>query len=275
MKHLPVGLIKGETLAEVWENAVVFVYQNGIDIPTHYDKPNSLPSKEATVTMYIKNALSEPMITKNFPGSIGDLEIYDWEINKSAHDHWITKEDDTRWSYSYSDRLFNYDGYINQMKTNVIPQLKSNWHSKRAQMITWSPSIDPTINHSPCMQRIWYRLTKHEDKLYLHMNIHFRSRDLFRAAFMNSYAFIQMQKNTANILSEELNKKVYVGSYLDSSDSLHIYSECFKDVEKEIEKYKLSSYKTRSWDSTSPMIQQLLLETRQKLEKDVDYMLSK
>ncbi len=102
----------------------------------------------------------------------------------------------------------------------IIKKLKKSPYSRRAQAITWRPLIDPFHNDPPCLQRIWMRIK--EEKLI--MQTTWRSRDLFRAWEANVNGMVRIQK----MVAEELN--VETGSYIDFSNSLHIYGNTISEI---------------------------------------------
>ena len=113
----------------------------------------------------------------------------------------------------------------------IIDALSKVTHTRRAQAITWMPTADPATDDPPCLQRIWCRLVADgADGFILNMNTHWRSRDLYKAWFMNVYALTDLQRTIAERISEKINKPVAVGRYVDISDSLHIYGSYFGDA---------------------------------------------
>lgn len=277
MQELPVITVNAVTIPEAWEKAVLEVWEYGMDIPTKYDATDDPPSKDASALIQVTRPLQEPMIHKNFPGGIDDLAIYTSEVVDGIHDHWVTPAGDTKWDYAYHDRLFNYHG-IDQIQECVINKLVDTYHNRRCQAITWQPDIDIDSEHSPCLQRLHFRLTKDcSDSYpvyYLHMTSHWRSRDLYQAWFMNTFAFVLLQTKIASKINEEIPEKVRVGSYIDFSNSLHIYGSDFGKVKPELNKMLTSSYVTRSWRFDEPIVQEIMGQTYALLEEDPDYMLS-
>jgi thymidylate synthase len=134
------------------------------------------------------------------------------------------------------------------------------------------PTADPQTDDPPCLQRIWCRLV--EDKggqMTLNMNTHWRSRDLYKAWFMNVYALTDLQRIIAEKISKKIGKPVTVGRYVDISDSLHIYGSYFNEATKEVEKMRKTSFTERAWESTHPAFEMMTLEARGKLSQDPDW----
>jgi thymidylate synthase len=274
---VPVISITADCLPEAWEKTVLAVWDSGLEVKTQYDKPEDPPSKDATVIITITDPFAEPRIHKNFPGGPAELEVYRQEVVDGIHDHWIDPAAG-KWTYTYHQRLFAYcPPVLSKVKgTNqvqyIIDTLSEVNHTRRAQAITWMPSVDTETEHPPCLQRIWCRLVAADNgTMFLNMNTHWRSRDLYKAWFMNVYALTDLQRVIAEEISRKINREVTVGRYVDISDSLHIYGSHFNDVGKEVEKMRQSPFTERSWQSTHPAFEMMTKEVREKLAKDPDW----
>ena len=289
---LPVISITAGCLPEAWEKAVLAVWDNGLEIKTQYDRPEDPLSKDATVMVTVANPFAEPRIHKNFPGGPEELEAYRQEVVDGIHDHWIDAAAG-KWTYTYHERLFAYSPVddirnpkarkpfkkVNQIQY-IIDALSKVTHTRRAQAVTWMPTADPATDDPPCLQRIWCRLVADPASpagsavasgYVLDMNTHWRSRDLYKAWFMNVYALTDLQRTIAQRISEKINKPVSVGRYVDISDSLHIYGSYFGDVSREVEKMRDGLFSRRAWESTHPVFEMMTAEAKEKLAKDPDW----
>jgi len=243
--NVPVLYAQGKSLAEAWENAVALLFKEGCRVATSYDKSGDPPSIEATMTYTVHEPLSEPMIHMCFPGGPADLEEYAMEVCEGIKDHWqrdIDDPDDERWEYTYHARIFAYNlpsgEVVDQFETCArrlagLDDPKTTF--KRSNQVSlWKPWEDPRWSSPPCLQRIWFRILPGGDgRLYLNMNVHFRSRDAYDAAFMNSFAFIRLMKMMRDRIVE-LNGSLdlVLGRYVDHSDSFHIYGAKLEEVRK-------------------------------------------
>ena len=282
--NMPVISITADCLPEAWEKAVLAVWDKGLEVKTQYDKPDDPPSKDATVIVTITDPFNEPRIHKNFPGGPEELEAYRQEVVNGIHDHWIDPAAG-KWTYTYHERLFSYCPVENIRDVDsprpfkkidqiqyIIDCLCAAGHSRRAQAITWMPTADQQTDDPPCLQRIWCRLLANEaGQLSLNMNTHWRSRDLYKAWFMNVYAITELQRIIAEQISARINKTVTPGRYVDISDSLHIYGSYFDDVAGEVEKMRQSPFTERAWQSTHPAFARWTAEAREKLAQDPDW----
>ena len=109
MNGIPVLTAEGEGIAQAWENSLIKLIAAGCDISTQYDKPGDPPSKDATMIMTVANPLGEPMIHRDFPGGLEDLQEYVLEVCDGIKDHCVRDPldpQDTRWEYTYHQRLF-------------------------------------------------------------------------------------------------------------------------------------------------------------------------
>lgn len=237
MNGIPVLHVEGDCIARAWENSLIELHERGSRIKTQYDKPEDPPSIDATMLITIHNPLAEPMIHKDFPGGPEDLQEYTMEVCDGIKDHLVRRPDDpedTRWEYTYHQRLFKYSppGRVptDQIAT-MCRKLAATPFTRRAQSITWQVWEDNDCYDPPCLQSIWCRITEEEGKSVLSMNVRFRSNDAYKAAFMNIFALVQLQRKIAGAVSEETGIPVELGRYCHLADSYHIYGSYFHEFE--------------------------------------------
>lgn len=229
MNGIPVLHAEGSCIAEAWENALVTLYKSGCDIKTQYDKPDDPPSKDATMMLTVHDPLAEPMIHRDFPGGFEELEEYVMEVCDGIKDHCVRDPDDEsdmRWEYTYHQRLFGYEvptlGATDQIE-HICRQLADAPHTRRAQAITWKVWEDRDCYDPACLQSVWCRITEEDGRRLLSMNVRFRSNDAYKAAFMNIFALVNLQKIIAGRIEELSGEAVRVGRYCHMADSFHIY----------------------------------------------------
>lgn len=70
-----------------------------------------------------------------------------------------------------------------------------------------------------------------------------RSNDAYKAAFMNIYAFIELQE----IIAKELN--IEVGEYVHIADSYHVYGSYFDEFNGFLNMVKNRTFEQRVWNS--------------------------
>ena len=262
---VPVLMVEGENLPEAWEKSVIELWKHGIEVPTEYDQPGAPPSRDCVMVMMVKHPFAEPRIHRALPGGLVDLEVYRQEVVNGVHDHWIAPEEG-KWSYTYHQRLFGFeiDGErINQIDL-IASKLSRTGYSRRAQAITWNPKTDPLSDDPPCLQRLWFRLIEGEGEIQvLQLHSHWRSRDAFKAAFMNIFALTDLQRMVAERIAQATGREVAVGPYLDVSDSYHLYGAYFQDFRKFLETVERRSWEERTW--TSEFAESMFQEAREKL----------
>jgi thymidylate synthase len=237
MSGIPVLHVEADCIARGWEESLVSLYRNGCSIRTEYDKAGDPPSKDSTMILTITDPLKEPMIHKDFPGGPLELQEYVMEVCDGIKDHLIRNPGDpadTRWEYTYHQRLFAYDAPgaepYNQIET-MCKKLAEVPHTRRAQAVTWKVWEDNDCFDPACLQSLWCRVTEENGKRYLNMNARFRSNDAYKAAFMNIFALVQLQKTMAEKIAQISGKSVEAGRYCHIADSYHIYGSSFKEFE--------------------------------------------
>ena len=267
--NIPVLTIAADTIPQAYEKAIKQVWDKGVRIKTEYDHPEDPASRDATVMITVNNPFGQPRFHRSFADGLGGLAEYVMEVVHGAHDYWVkpleevlkaSESEDTRWTYTYHERLFEYkteDGVVDQINY-IIEKLSRTGYSRRAQAITWNPKLDPPTDDPPCLQRIWGRLCDNGKGGYVfNMNTHWRSRDLFKAWFENVIALTTLMRKIAERISEKVKKPVRLGRYVDINDSLHIYGSYVREIEGDpekgiknfFEKIESRTFEERTWDS--------------------------
>jgi thymidylate synthase len=293
--HQPLCHVRAATLPEAWEKAMLALWEHGVAIRTEYDRKDAQgryldpPSRDCTMVIEVTHPFAEPRLHRNFPGGPAELEVYRQEVVEGIHDHWVDPADPTKWTYTYHERLFAYAPTTclddpraprlpaaNQVEY-VINKAAAAPHSRRIQATTWMPTADPKTEDPPCLQRLWFRLLPDaRGELTLNLNTHWRSRDAYKAWFMNAFALTDLQRRIAGQIAERLAQPVHVGSYIDISDSFHLYGSYLADFEPELVKMRADpDYTKRAWPSDHPAVAMMFEETRERLKADPDFMRSK
>ena len=164
MTGIPVLTAEGDCIARAWENAMLRLFESGCDIKTQYDKPDDPASKDATMIITVHQPLAEPMIHRDFPGGFEELQEYIMEVCDGIKDHCVRDPNDpadTRWEYTYHQRLFAYEvpaqAPIDQIE-HVCRQLAETPYTRRAQAVTWKVWEDNRCYDPACLQSIWCRI---------------------------------------------------------------------------------------------------------------------
>ncbi len=235
MSGIPVLYVQADCIAKAWEESLIELNKNGCNIQTQYDKPGDPPSKDATMLITVQDPLSEPMIHKDFPGGPEDLQEYVMEVCEGIKDHLVRDHrdpGDTRWEYTYHQRLFRYEvpglGAFDQIET-LCRKLADTSYTRRAQAVTWKVWEDNDCYDPACLQSVWCRIIEVGGGPVLSMNVRFRSNDAYKAAFMNMFALVQLQQKIAARVSEICGRKVRVGRYCHLADSYHVYGSYFRE----------------------------------------------
>ncbi len=271
---IPVLCAKGRNIPEAWESSLEELYLYGCDLETEYDKPGDPPSKDATMLITISDPLSEPMIHRDMPGGLEDLEEYCMEVTEGIKDHLVRRvddEEDTRWEYTYHQRLFNYQWpetgsmHIDQIKT-MCQKLANSPHTRRAQAVTWKVWEDNDCYDPACLQSVWCRII--EGKLC--MNVRFRSNDAYKAAFMNIFALVRLQKMIAERVQELSGMPIKVGRYCHIADSYHIYGsnmEEFENRHRALVKKRTFEQRTFRYEDVKDIMQEARPVILKKVER--------
>lgn len=198
----------GQTLPESYHYALWGLKTYGQTVPC---PDYSTTQKELSMTMIVEEPLAEPMISKLFIGGPRELEQYRQEILDGILDFEVEKGN---WAYTYHQRIADQIPFI-------VEELKRNPYSRRAVINARDNKADMASEDPACLQHIQYFIR--DDKL--HCKVLFRSNDACKAAFMNAFALIMLQKRIADELG------VPVGTYTHRANSFHCYERDFSMLE--------------------------------------------
>lgn len=206
--------IPGRNLPKTYHEALFFLEECG-EISDCADW--NTKQKEISVTMFVENPLAEPMISKCFIGGAYELQQYVMEMLDGILDFEVEKGN---WDYTYHQR------YADQYQF-VIDELRRNPSSRRAVMDIRDKLTDMYSDDPACMQHIQFFIRNNK----LHMKVLFRSNDAVKAAFMNAFALIMLQKRVADELGVE------VGTYTHRANSFHCYERDFDLLHNYVKRY--------------------------------------
>jgi len=200
--------VRAKRLPEAWEQSLLQLKEVGRIVDTEYGER----ALDAPAVIVVEEPLSEPRL--HLKGVLADPFKYARELLEGS-------AEESKYEYTYHERLFRYglpDGRVVNQIEKVVEKLRRAPHTRRAQAVTWQPWRDLDTDHPPCLQRIWFRVIDNR----LAMHIHMRSNDALRAAFMNMYAFTELQRYVAQRLGVE------AGYYMHVVDSYHVYESDWK-----------------------------------------------
>lgn len=195
-------LVTGETLPDAYHQALSLLQLAPV-IPCPDWNTNQ---KEISMTMVVRHPLRDNMISRLFFGDPASLEQYRQEMLDGILDFEIRQG---KWAYTYHSRYAEQYPFI-------LEELRRDPWSRRAVMDIRAPedigSTDPA-----CWQHVQYFIRDGA----LHSKVLFRSNDACKAAFMNAFALICLQKKIADELGVEM------GSYTHRANSFHCYERDF------------------------------------------------
>jgi len=226
---------RGRTLPEAWERSLLALAEEGVKVFTEYGES----SLDAPAVIVVEEPLAEPRVHLKgvVAGSLRGLFDYVDEVVDGVRDHLVDKTE-----YTYHERLFSYklpSGEVIDQIALSLEKLREAPHTRRAQAVTWQAWRDPHSEHPPCLQRLWFRVV--DGKLVMHA--HMRSNDALKAAFMNMFAFTELQRR----LAEQLG--VAAGRYVHFADSYHVYERDWKWFNSFVQQAR-SGESRRLWKTT-------------------------
>lgn len=166
------------------------------------DRKNEDDAVECGMTIHIESPICEPRVSKLIVGGARDLARYELEMTDGILDFEVGHN----WTYTYHKRFEDHIPFI-------INELTRDTQSRRAVISIRDNDIDENMDDCPCMQHMHFLIRDCK----LDLKVLFRSNDLCRAFFFNSFALIRLQE----IIAENLN--LPVGTYTHTANSMHVY----------------------------------------------------
>ncbi len=199
-------IVTGRTLPEAYHAALKALYDAGEICPCPDYNTNQ---KELSMTFCVLEPLAEPMISKLSLASPRELEQYRQEILDGILDFEIERGN---WAYTYHSRMAEQIPFI-------LCELRRNPDSRRAviDVRDWRHDAAEGNENPACLQHLQFFIRDNK----LHLKVLFRSNDACKAAFMNAFALIMLQKRIADELG------VKVGTYTHRANSFHCYEKDF------------------------------------------------
>jgi hypothetical protein len=248
---IPTFHIAAQTIPEAFYKALDAVWHRGAAIRTQYDRKDQKgefidpPSRDATVSIEIADPFAEPRHPAIAWSEIGK---YIAEI-MGAKDHLVVpyeelkglvrggerqKHEAKRWPYTYSQRLRAYplpDGTTIDQIDRAIERILEDHTTRRAVMTTRVPEIDCFLaDDIPCLSEIHLRCPRDADGFILHLFTYWRSRDLYKAWCDNTIGLTFLHQTIAREIERRSGVPTRVGTYKDTSTSLHIYGQDAKHL---------------------------------------------
>lgn len=241
--------VTGTTLPDAYHNALLALYRGNDELPCPDYNTNQ---KEASMTFVVEKPLQEPMISKLFIGDPRSLEQYRQEILDGILDFEVERGN---WEYTYHQRMKDQIPW-------VIDELRRNPESRRA--VVFIRSQEDLHTDSPaCLQHIQYMIRNGK----LHCKLLFRSNDATKAAFMNAFALIMLQKRVADALG------LPVGTYTHRANSFHVYERDYAMFDGYIRRIESGSDLTISyigdWDELMEEAKPEIAEMVKKLKERI------
>jgi len=220
--------VKATSLPEAYHAALSALHENNDEMPC---PDYNTRQKEAAVTFVAEDPLSEPMISKLFIGDPRSLEQYRQEILDGIMDFEVARGN---WEYTYHQRMENQIPWL-------IGELQRNPDSRRA-VITIRAEHDLSSDSPACLQLLQFMIRNGK----LHCKVVFRSNDATKAAFMNAFALVMLQKRIADAVG------IPVGSYTHRANSFHVYERDYDMFDGYVRRIKsggeLSYFYDGDWD---------------------------
>ena len=250
-------IAEGRTLPEAYHESLRLLQQYGPVTPC---PDYNTTQKEVSMTLFVAEPLAEPRISRLFIGGYRELEQYCLEMLDGVLDFEVEKGN---WKYTYHNRMVAWDSGKGEKLDQiafVIRELKRNPSSRRAVIDVRRNPDDMDSDDPACLQHIQYFIRDGA----LHCKLLFRSNDACKAAFMNAYALICLQKRIADALG------VKMGTYTHRANSYHCYERDFAMLDGYVKRLDEAEDEDDVTFSYEDGWQELMQSARPEILRDVE-----
>ncbi len=230
-------MIIADTTEDAWKKAVKTVYENGATVRTEDgDETKEIIGLAVRIR---RPTLGVDRAPEEYPFHGKALQDY--------IDQLMTPENKWGFEYTYGERIWKWNNEINQVEA-IIERLAKSPFSRRAVIDLTIPAIDhfpEKIRDPPCLRVICFNIREEKEAPMLpsikklHMDVLFRSHDIFGASYANWLALAHLQKYVADEISKRRGEQIFPGELHNYSVSAHIYSRDFEVAKRVAEETKL------------------------------------
>ena len=264
--------VHADNLAEAAHKAIIACHDSGARAETPKHKKGMTLGYDAPIIVGVRNADSEPKVY--FPAMhdspLGTIN-YILEVTHAIHDHWKkTPEEPHFWGYTYNER------FVDQLPF-IFQRIKSDWEEKlkkegearisgRDYMFDiWRAGEDIILEQpdAPCFQRGGLRfLFNDKGEIVLNYLTAWRSRDELKAWNENDTGQVGCEEVPGLMrlfrdkVSNMLGVPIKMGSYIDYSDSLHLYG---LYIDRDGLEEKIANMKKEGWEGRSMPLKDWIL----------------
>ena len=217
--------IEAQTLPEAYHKGISALFTDGqmADCEDwNFKDLETYKQLECRMTIHIEEPLKEPRISKLVICGPRELEQYRMEILDGILDFSVDVEitrdgkAEALEDYTYHHRMVNP---VDQIDFVINELQRTNEMSSRRAVIGIRDNLrDAELTNPACLQNIQFLVRNGK----LDMCVLFRSNDFAQAFFMNAFALICLQESIANQLG------LPVGTYSQTSNSMHVYQQNFE-----------------------------------------------
>jgi thymidylate synthase len=238
-------MIRSNTLAEVWVKIVDTVMRYGQITGTQI----GFQQKQVfALNWVIENENIDTLdlsIVEDLPKKLKDIVGLNKKSLEQYHKEVFEKSDENKnMAYTYGNRLQRYKisqhTEFDQIEKTIVEQIRIYPTTRRAAATTMYPLQDYQQKDPPCLSFI--QVLKDEDKL--HFFAIFRSQDMFKSTFSNTYGLLKLHQSICAKTGHKMGK-LHV-----TTQTAHIYEQDWENAENLAKCLVIESEPTMFWDHT-------------------------
>lgn len=271
--------VHADCLAEADHKAIIACHDLGARCETPKHRPGMTLGYDDPIIIGIRHADTEPKVY--YPGfhdsGLGAMQ-YLLEVTHGIHNHWKKNAEHPEWwGYTYNER------FVDQLPF-VFQRIKNDWDERKEkegkgritgreyQFDIWRAGEDIVLEQpdAPCFQRGVIRFLKNnKGQIVMNYITSWRSRDEFKALDQNIIGQIGSKKAPGLMrlirdkVAAMIGEPIEMGSYIDYSDSLHLYG---LYIDRDNLEHQIEQMKRDGWEKKTMALDDYLIQNDEGLD---------
>ncbi len=209
--------VKENNCKEAWESAIALIINEGSD---HYDG-----SRDFRQVLNLNLEIENPHDDIIYPSKkLKECDKWLYPDVNEMRNIILSKKINPGYTFTYGQRIFNFNEQIDQVDDYIIPQLKTDESTRTAVITLWNPMVDCKVAKKPKPGLVMCTMKLINKELIITSII--RNNDIFIGWPATLYQISELQEYVAEKINAKKGKLVFY------STTAHIYKENFTDVKE-------------------------------------------
>lgn len=209
--------VKEKNCEEAWKSTLKLIINEGKD---YYDG-----NREFRQVLNLNLEIDEPQQDILYPSKkLRGSDKWLYPDTNEMRNIMLAKKINPSYSFTYGQRIFNFNEQLNQVDDYIIPQLNTDPNTRTAVISLWNPQVDCKVGKKPKPGLVMCTIKIIDG--YIMVTSIVRNNDMFIGWPATLYQISELQEYIAEKTNTTKGKLIFY------STTAHIYKENFVDIEE-------------------------------------------